>query len=241
MKPGRKIRKSQPWKRGSGVQATFRQLRELIVRGRLAPGTRIVEADVAERLGVSRTLVRSALHRLQQEGYIVSIQSGSKYRMTVSPLTKEDARELYWIVGHVEGLAARLAAQLEIKRRKALCSQLRSLNESLRRMAETKMQNPNDIFDADLRFHKSIVEAGAGPRLLAFHNAIKPQAERYWRLYSSAILSQLTTSVAEHARIIRGIEQKDGDEAEQGVRTNWEKGAERLCAVIDRIGEHGSW
>ncbi|MFB6240160.1 MAG: GntR family transcriptional regulator, partial [Gemmatimonadota bacterium] len=51
---------------------TYTRLRELIVRGQLAPGSRIIETDVAERLGVSRTPVRSALQRLEQEGFIES-------------------------------------------------------------------------------------------------------------------------------------------------------------------------
>jgi DNA-binding GntR family transcriptional regulator len=57
------------------VQA-YEKLRDLIVWGRLAPGTRIIESDVAGRLGISRTPVRSALQRLQQEGYILALDSG---------------------------------------------------------------------------------------------------------------------------------------------------------------------
>ena len=93
---------------GSISENTFSRVRELIVRGKLAPGSRVVEADLAERLGVSRTPIRAALHRLKQEGYIlVATGSGSKARLSVAPLTQDDARELYQIVGHLEGLAAR--------------------------------------------------------------------------------------------------------------------------------------
>ena len=55
----------------------YRRLRELIVHGRLAPGARIIETEVAGKLGISRTPVRAALQRLQQEGYISARESST--------------------------------------------------------------------------------------------------------------------------------------------------------------------
>jgi DNA-binding GntR family transcriptional regulator len=228
--------------RGINLRTTFQQIRELIVHGRLAPGSRIVEAELASRLGVSRTPVRGALNWLQREGYIISTSGdGSKARLAVAPLTKQDALELYEVVGHVEGLAARKTAQLETQARARVVHKLQELNERLRGMAETGRGDPNCIFDLDMNFHQTIVEAGAGPRLLALHSATKPQTERYWRLYASAILDQLATSVGEHMEIIRAIERGDSDQAERAVQVNWENGAARLFKVIDTLGERGSW
>src|SRR5688572_14725654 len=90
----------------------YQKLRQLIIDGRLAPGTRVIETDVAERLGVSRTPVRGALQRLQQEGYIIASGTGQQSRLAVAPLTQEDARELFAIVGEIEGLGARWSAEL---------------------------------------------------------------------------------------------------------------------------------
>jgi DNA-binding GntR family transcriptional regulator len=115
------------------------------------------------------------------------------------------------------------------------------LNDGLRDLARTGRQDPNRIFELDLNFHACIVEASAGRRLLTLHNAIRPQTERYWRLYASAIVEQLGTSVAEHAQIIQAIRAGDGEAAERGVEVNWWNGAERLCKVIDSLGERGSW
>src|SRR3954447_4441750 len=98
--------------RGNSLRLAFQQLRQMIVTGRLAPGTWIIEADLASRLGFSRTPIRGALHWLQREGYVDASSNGSKSRMLVSPLTQDDARELYSIIGHLEGLGARLAANL---------------------------------------------------------------------------------------------------------------------------------
>jgi DNA-binding GntR family transcriptional regulator len=226
----------------SSLRRCFNQVREMIVHGRLAPGSRIVEADLTERLGVSRTPVRAALHLLQKEGYVVASAAGSrKARLAVAPLTKEDARELYAIVGHLEGLAARSTARLEPGRRVSVVAKLRELNDELRGLYERGRGDPNMIFELDQDFHQTLVQASAGPRLLALQSSIKPQAERYWRLYASAILDRLGLSVGEHVLIIQGIESGDSDAAERAVQLNWENGADRLSRVIDTMGERGSW
>jgi len=223
-------------------ESTFHRVRELIIRGKLAPGSRIVEADLADRLGVSRTPIRAALHRLRQEGYIlIALGNASKARLSVAPLTQDDARELYRIVGHLEGLAARSTAQLEPKARAEIVQKLTELNDGLRKLVESRVSDPNRIFDLDMNFHQAIVDASAGPRLRAIHSAIKPQAERYWRLYASAILDQLGISVGEHLLIIQSIGDGDSDGAERSVLMNWQNGAERLSRVIETHGERGSW
>jgi DNA-binding GntR family transcriptional regulator len=228
-------------RRGNSLRHVFQEIRELIIHGKLAPGTWIIEADLADRLGFSRTPVRGALHWLQREGYVVSSGNGSKSRLTVAPLTKEDAKELYSIIGHIEGLGARLAAQLSAAHRNKLIRSLREINEGLADLVRSRRMDPNRIFDLDLSFHSQIVEASAGPRLLQLHKSTHPQAERYWRLYASAILDELGTSVEEHNEIIRAISEGEPDAAERGVQLNWENGADRLARVIDTIGERGSW
>jgi len=226
----------------SSLRRCFEQLREMIVHGRLAPGSRIVEADLTERLGVSRTPVRAALHLLQKEGYVVATAAGSrKARLSVAPLTKEDARELYAIVGLLEGLAARFTARLEPGQRAEVVSKLKDLNGELRELYERGRGDANKIFELDRSFHQTVVQASAGPRLLALQTSIRSQAERYWRLYASAILDQLGVSVSEHARIIEGIEGGDADAADRAAQANWENGAERLARVIETMGERGSW
>src|ERR1035437_9930668 len=97
---------------GTSVDTAFQRIRDLIVHGRLAPGTWIVEADLCDHLNMSRTPVRGALYLLQREGYVIEHRNFSKSRMIVAPLTKEDANELYPIIGRIEGLAGRRAAAL---------------------------------------------------------------------------------------------------------------------------------
>jgi DNA-binding GntR family transcriptional regulator len=227
--------------RGNSLKLVFTEIREMIVRGKLSPGTWIIEADLADRLGYSRTPVRGALHWLQREGYVVASGNTAKSRMIVAPLTKEDAQELYSIIGHIEGLGARLTAQTPQAARAKVIRKLKEVNEGLEELAAAKRREPNRIFDLDMEFHRVIMEATSGPRLLELHRSTQPQAERYWRLYASAILDELGTSVAEHQEIIRAIAKGEPDAAERGIQLNWENGAERLSKVIDTLGERGSW
>src|SRR5215467_9891948 len=113
---------------GTSLLTAFREIRELIVHGRLSPGTWILEADLAERLNMSRTPVRGAIHWLQREGYILEHRNVKKSRMIVAPLTKEDANELYLIIGSLEAIAGRGVADLSPAERKGICLQLRKLN-----------------------------------------------------------------------------------------------------------------
>jgi DNA-binding GntR family transcriptional regulator len=224
------------------TEVTFHRIRELIVHGRLAPGSRVVEADLADRLGVSRTPVRASLHRLQQEGYIQVCSGGKgKIKLAVAPLTQEDARELYSIVGHLEGLAGRSAARLEPEERIDVIRRLTESNGRLRELAEAGSGDPNVIFELDIGFHQTITDAGAGHRLRAMHSGIKPQTERYWRLYASSIVDQLGLSVGEHDVIIDAITRGDCDAAERALQMNWQNGSERLSRVIATLGERGSW
>jgi DNA-binding GntR family transcriptional regulator len=226
---------------GTSVGIAFQRIRELVVHGKLAPGTWIVEGDLCEHLNMSRTPVRGALYLLQREGYVVDHRNGSKSRMIVAPLTKEDASELYPIIGRIEGLAGRNAAGLPQPERDELAANLKLVNGKLAAIAHDRSTNGPNIFDLDHEFHRLVVSAGSGPRLKTLHQAIEPQTERYWRLYASSIIGELHLSVAEHEEIIAALEEGNPDRLERALSVNWENGCKRLAKVIDIYGERGSW
>jgi DNA-binding GntR family transcriptional regulator len=231
---------------GTGVQdapaaAVYERLRDLIVRGQLAPGARLVERDIAARFSTSRTPVRSALQRLQQERYVTVPDGGKHARLVVSPLTTEDVRELFEVVGVLEAAAARRAALLGPGPRAHLSTQLVELNSALLRAAQETRPDQNEIFELDDAFHRAYVEAGAGDRLLALHDTVKPQAERYCRLYISALVDRIADSGREHEVIIEGIRTGDADGTERAVLVNWRNAAERFSTMIANRGELGIW
>jgi DNA-binding GntR family transcriptional regulator len=226
---------------GTSVTTAFQRIRELIVHGKLSPGTWIVEGELCKHLNMSRTPVRGALYLLQREGYVQELRNASKSRMVVSSLTKEDAGELYPIIGRLEGLAGRRAAELPGPARAQLADKLKQINGQLIRIAQQRTLEGSSIFDLDREFHRLIVNAGAGPRLMTLHRAIEPQTERYWRLYASSIINNLTTSTEEHEAIIKALIASDADTLEEALKLNWENGCKRLAYVIDVFGERGSW
>ena len=222
------------------VSRAYEELRRIIVWGQLPPGSRISERIIADRLKLSRTPVRSALHRLEQEGFIASYGVGRERRLIVAPLTMHDGQEVFTIVGHLEGLAARSAAELPAPRRKALVLQLRTVNAALASQTRKK-DNATRFFELDIEFHRLYVEEVVGPRLVTLHRAIKPQSERYIRLYVSVLVDQIGTSVREHEKIAASISRGDPDAAQRSVETNWRNAAERLTQIIAQHGERGSW
>lgn len=222
------------------VSHVYQQLRALIVSGQLPPGARIAERAVVARMGKSRTPVRSALHRLQQEGFVASVGRAGDQRLIVTPLTQSDGRDLFVIVGHMEGLAAREAAALPDTRRQQVVRRLRAINRSLALEARRR-RSPARIFELDMEFHRGYVDDVVGPRLRNLHRSTKPQIERYVRLYLNVLLDTLPTSVKEHDAIIAAIARGNMDAAQRSVETNWRNAASRLTRIIAEHGERGIW
>lgn len=222
------------------VTRAYETLRLVIISGQLPPGSRISERIIADRLGLSRTPVRSALHRLEQEGFVAANGRGRERRLIVAPLTVDDGREVMFIVGHLEGLAARTAALLPAARRREIVRGLREINRELAKEA----RHPGDadrFFQLDHAFHGQYVDDVVGPRLLSLHRAIQPQSVRYSRLYVSVLIDQVATSVKEHETIASSIAKGDAAAAQHAAETNWHNAAERLTRIIAKQGERGSW
>jgi DNA-binding GntR family transcriptional regulator len=226
---------------GSSVTRAFHELRALIVRGNLPPGAWIIEAEIAARLGLSRTPIRGALQWLHREGYVVEHKGTRKARIIVAPLTRDDARELYLIVGHLERLAGSMVVSRPAAERNALAGQLAALNAELNQIASQRPVDPRRVFDLDEAFHTRIIAASGGKRLAALYAAIRPQVERYWRLYASSIISELHVSVAEHNEIVKAIRRGDEAAVHAALDQNWNGGFDRISRLIDVFGERGSW
>ena len=113
----RRARAAQPPAHGATVDFIVERLREDILAGRLAPGSRLVESDLTARFAVSRGPVREALRRLSAEGLI---EHRPHRGAVVRRLSERDIRELFQIRVEMEALAARLAAEPTTPRARAL-------------------------------------------------------------------------------------------------------------------------
>jgi DNA-binding GntR family transcriptional regulator len=221
----------------------YTRLRALIISGGLAPGAPLIETDLSVRLSVSRTPIRAALSRLHQEGFVLATRVGHLTRAVVSPLTSDDMRELHFMLGALEGLAVRTAAEFPEVVRLDLAGAMEAINLQLRASSQGAQPQVRDAQDLHVRFHRCCVEAAAGRRLLAELDALQPQVERYERFYTSALISGhgFEAALLEHDEIVRAIRQGDPVAAERAVTANWRNGAHRYIPIVAMLGERGSW
>jgi DNA-binding GntR family transcriptional regulator len=218
------------------------RLRALVVNGALAPGSPLIESDLSARLNLSRTPVRAALLRLEQEGFVRFRASGARARRAVvSPLTTDDLREVFLMVGALEATAAREAAALESERREALEAELDRANEAMRAALAGRPPLLTLAQDEHVRFHRACVDAVAGPRLCAELDVLAPQAERYQRVYSAATMYAADEFLAAHEAIMAAIRRRQPDVAEQSVAADWRLAAQRHADLIAVMGERGNW
>jgi DNA-binding GntR family transcriptional regulator len=156
-------------------------------------------------------------------------------------MTTEDAADLFNIVGELEGLSGRYAADLNRGGRGDLCNEMARLNSELLAASQEPQSDATRMFELDVTFHRQLVEAASPPRLLALHDAIKPQVDRYARLYLSSLTAELALSVAEHSEIVRFLRRGDGDGTQRMIQQNWRNATDRVGAIIESIGERGVW
>jgi DNA-binding GntR family transcriptional regulator len=147
---------------------------------------------------------------------------------------------LYRIVGHLEALAGSHVASLPAQARTKLADRLAAINRELSAVRRRRI-DPRRVFDIDKRFHAAIIDAGAGRRLAALHASVRPQVDRYWRLYATSIINELGVSVAEHDEIVGSVRKGDVNAIQRALNQNWDGGFERIRGLIEMFGERGSW
>ncbi|MGR3464876.1 GntR family transcriptional regulator [Limimaricola sp.] len=179
---------------------------ESIDSGAYRPGDRLVESELAERFGVSRTPVREALQRLETQGML----SRDGRSLIVASLDHTQLAELYVVRGELEGLAARLAA------RHAAPEEVRVLRDMLE-ADQALVDDPAALARANRRFHKQIH--------LASHNRFLVRqldlVHRSMALLASTSLAaegRGRGALEEHAAIVAAIEAGDGDAADRALR-----------------------
>ncbi len=223
--------------------SAYTRLRPLIVSGLLAPGSPLIESDLSARLGLSRTPVRAALLRLAQEGFVrfSANGGGGARRAVVAPLTVQDLREVFAMIGALEATAAREAASSDAETRGAVVHELENANAAMRTALEARPPQLNTAQDQHVRFHRAAVDAVAGPRLRAELDVLAPQAERYQRVYSAATMYAIDELLDGHQAIIAAIGDGRAEAAERAVADDWRRAADRYAELVTVLGERGNW
>ncbi|UUZ74828.1 FCD domain-containing protein [Polaromonas sp. P1(28)-13] len=180
----------------------------LILKGVLAPGQRINEPDVANRLQVSRVPVREALRELESSGLVVARKHSGVF---VRQLEAAEIRDLYQMRGLLDGFAGRCVAGLATEKREAL---LALLTASVDAMLEAAGQHDVQRYYAEnLRFHWAIVEAAGNRQLSDTYRGIV-QKLHLSRLKNLSQDVGMQASIAEHVEIVQALRDADAARCE---------------------------
>lgn len=190
----------------------LRQIQSAIVKGEIAPGSKISEPELARAYGISRGPLREALHRLEGQKLLVRIPHiGAR----VVSLTREELGELYQIRESLEGLACRLAAE------RMAPEQVEELREVLReheRDAAFQAGSGYYLQEGDYDFHYRIVQGSGNKMLFRLLCDELYQLARMYRIQYSATPHRPAQAFAEHHRILDAIADGDGELAELLMR-----------------------
>lgn len=220
--------------RGALSDRTYEHLRSLIVRGRIPPGSRVVELEIAGRFGVSRTPVRDAIARLVQEGYLAPVSASRRTEVVVTPLDTDQVTELWGMIASLEAIAIEAITKLPGLKRSRLADDLERLNGDLRDASKARPRDPDKLFALQTAFHMRFVEETAGPHLKRTYANLRPQVQRYEWAYGTRLEAEYEPSADEHLRIIAAIREGDSDAAHKSLIAHWSRAAERTVATIKR-------
>lgn len=182
----------------------FNTLRKAILKGELKPGERLMEIQLANRLGVSRTPIREAIRKLELEGLVVMIpRRGAE----VARITESDLKDVLEVRGSLEKLAIELACDRMTRERLV---DLKAALEAFR--TALKGTDVTVIAEQDVAFHDVIFEATCNKRLIQILNNLREQIYRY-RVEYLKDFSSHPRLLKEHEEIVEAIEKKDKKKA----------------------------
>lgn len=189
----------------------FNTLRQAIITGEFAPGERLMEISLANRLGVSRTPVREAIRKLELEGLVIMIpRKGAQ----VAKITEKNLRDVIEIRTVLEEFAAVLACERIDQNG---IRDLRQAHEDFIRSVENG--DILDIVDKDETFHDTIFRATNNDRLISIINNLREQFYRYRMEYVKDI-RQRSNLVEEHRELLNAITNRDSVKAKELMRTH---------------------
>lgn len=201
----------------------FNTLRRAIITGEFAPGERLMEISLANRLGVSRTPVREAIRKLELEGLVIMIpRKGAQ----VAKITEKSLRDVIEIRCVLEEFAASLACERITEEGKE------KLKEAHRQFVEAAQTNDIiDIVEKDEQFHDAIFQATCNDRLITIINNLREQFYRYRMEYVKDI-KQHSVLVTEHEQLLHAIFNQDSETAKQIMRTHLKNQQEGVIQAI---------
>jgi len=184
----------------------FETLREAIASGQLSPGQRLMELQLADDLGVSRTPVREAIRKLELEGLVVMVPRKGAY---VAELSMKDMVEVFEMRAALDALAASLAAERitedEIEFLERLLVEIRDF---------IACEDLEACIQADTTFHERLYEASRNMRLAQTIANLREQIQLF-RTTSLGRPGRMTSALEEHRQILEAISQRNAKLAQK--------------------------
>lgn len=205
-----------------GQKATI-LLRRLIMHGELTPGERLVEERLGQQLGLSRTPIREALHRLEQEGLLLNRPRGG---YEVRPLMPEEVEEAVGVRSVLEGYAGELAA------RRAQSKQIKGLERNLEQFQEAlAKQDDVRLVELNTRYHELLYQAANSTLLHHMLSELQEEVERISRAIMISVQAG-QWSVDDHRGVLEALKNHDAAKAGRLCRKHVQRGGKWL---LDRL------
>ena len=206
------------------------RLRLAIATGRFAPGARLIERELCEMMGVSRTSLREALRELQADG-LITLQPNKG--LSVSVVTEDTARSIYEVRATLEGLAARLFAQ------RATDAQIAALRQTVEQLAEVYSNFTGEAFiAAKTRFYDILLEGAGNEVASEMLRRIHTRVSQL-RVVSLSSAERAGQSIRELREFMDALEARDADRAWRVCTAHVEAAAAAALKAIGTTGDKG--
>lgn len=210
-------------------EVVFEHLRDAIISGKLAPGERLMEIQLAESLGVSRTPVREAMRRLEQEDFIEMIPRKGAY---VKDLNAKDILDVLELRSVLEGFAAYQSAinisDHDIAEMEALIAKFEQSIDQRDKMA---------MVETDNKFHDIIYRVNKNTKLKEIIKSLHEQFHRFRTIYFSEFNDHQMINQG-HKDILAALKQRDGDAAQRVTQAHIALVRESVCSWSNKRSEH---
>ncbi len=198
-------------------------IRQAIIDGTFSPGERLMEIQLADEMGVSRTPVREAIRKLELEGFVVMIPRRGTY---VADISIKDITEIYEIRTSLDVLAAGLAAE------RITDEELETLNRLLVEIGQHIADNDMEkIVGADTAFHDVLYQASRNERLVSIINNLREQLTGI-RGRSMSYPGRLIETMDEHRSLVDCIAARDVERAQEAARMHIENAEHTLMKSL---------
>lgn len=209
------------------TERTYLAMKHMILENELRPGEFVLQEELAERLGVSRTPIREALMRLAREGLI---EVRPRHGMQVLPVSTSAIREIYDVLTALEARAARIVAA-----RGGSETVLAELDQAVRDMdAALEADDLSEWAAADDRFHRALVAASGNQRLIQMVAMVVDQAHRVRKL-TLKLRPKPTSSNEAHRAVIAAIRARDPATAHTVHERHREESGNMLIALLEHL------